>query len=78
MCRNSSLLITGGVFAVFRENPEFRSAKRRFFAVSVHKLLQFGRRLDCNDVPDVTCIIPPDGIIPSYTVSNKATSIKIL
>ena len=41
--------IPRGVFAVFCENPELCGAKRRFFAVSVHHLLRFSRRLNCNE-----------------------------
>ena len=47
--RNSSaMMYSARCFAVFCENPELCGAKRRFFAVSVHHLLRFSRRLNCN------------------------------
>ena len=51
--------IPRGVFAVFCENPELCGAKRRFFAVSVHHLLRFSRRLNCNYLATVVAAESP-------------------
>ena len=48
------MMYSARCFRCFCENPELCGAKRRFFAVSVHHLLRFSRRLNCNRLQNNT------------------------